>query len=29
MHRQVGMILLHMHEGFSHLKEEADDCDVI
>ena len=29
MHRQVGMTLLCMCEGFSHLNEEADDCDVI
>ena len=29
MCRQVGMTLLHMHEGFSHLNREADDCDII
>ena len=29
MCRQVSMSLLHMHKGFSHLNEEADDHDVI
>ena len=29
MCRQVGMTLLHMCKGFSHLNEEADDCDII
>ena len=29
MHRQVGMTLLCMHKGFSHLKGEPDSCDVI
>ena len=29
MCRQDGMTLLYMHEGFTCLNEEADDCDVI
>ena len=29
MYRQVSMTLLHMHGGFSHLNEEADDSDII
>ena len=29
MHRQVGMTLLCMCKGFSHLNEEADDSDII
>ena len=29
MCRQVGRTLLHMHIGFSHLNEEAGDCDII
>ena len=29
MHRQVGMTLLNMCEGFFHPNEPADDYDVI
>ena len=28
MHMGVGTTLLHMHKGFSHLNEEADNSDV-
>ena len=29
MCRTVSMTLLHMHKGFSHLNEEADNSDII
>ena len=29
MCRQVGMTLLHMVRGFSHLNKEADNSDII
>ena len=29
LHRQVAMAVLHMHQGFSHPNEVADDCNII
>ena len=29
MHKQIGTTLLYMCKGFSHLNEEADNCDII